>query len=167
MQLPSGRGLSLIHLNHAACDSAAHRAAVTWGESDACQHREGDTQACSRRDKCSSLEAPERQVQRATCKTVQADPRAVCVWRLDCRSTVAIHCSLHTRSSARSERTHVKGNSGPARPSHSLPPQPLPERGPLISAQSHRPIRRAHQASQTTAPRPKQTQLCSSLPSAA
>ncbi|KAH8642846.1 hypothetical protein IG631_00309 [Alternaria alternata] len=79
MQLPSGRGLSLIHLNHAACDSAAHRAAVTWGESDACQHREGDTQACSRRDKCSSLEAPERQVQRATCKTVQADPRAVCV----------------------------------------------------------------------------------------
>ncbi|OAG16314.1 hypothetical protein CC77DRAFT_1078442 [Alternaria alternata] len=156
MQLPSGRGLSLIHLNHAACDSAAHRAAVTWGESDACQHREGDTQACSRRDKCRELRA-------RRCKRT----RALCVWRLDCRSTVAIHCSLHTRSSARSERTHVKGNSGPARPSHSLPPQPLPERGPLISAQSHRPIRRAHQASQTTAPRPKQTQLCSSLPSAA
>jgi hypothetical protein len=166
MQLPSGRGLSLIHLNHAACDSAAHRAAVTWANqtpvsTERVTHRpalDATSAAASRHqsDKCRELRA-------RRCKRT----RALCVWRLDCRSTVAIHCSLHTRSSARSERTHVKGNSGPARPSHSLPPQPLPERGPLISAQSHRPIRRAHQASQTTAPRPKQTQLCSSLPSAA
>jgi hypothetical protein len=53
-------------------------AAVTWGESAACQHGEGDTQAMARRSK-SCLEAPELAVQRAMRKKVQADPRGV--WR--------------------------------------------------------------------------------------
>lgn len=140
--------MSLIHLNHAACDSAAHRAAVTWGESDACQRREGDTQACSRRDKCSSLEAPEGAMQRAMCTMVQADPRAVCVARSlpghSCPFTAAL-AARSTRARQLAERTLVQGAIRAPRLIRCLP-QPLSSRGPLIAASCHRPIRRPTKA---------------------
>jgi hypothetical protein len=120
-----------------ACDaSAAHRAPVTGGESHACQPREGDTQACSRRDKCSSLEAPELAVQSAMCETVQADPRAVRVASRvlmhSCPFTAA-HCPLHKRSSAQRTR-HMSKAKNTVIPSDSPPPcptQPLSSHGPL------------------------------------
>jgi hypothetical protein len=113
MQLPSGRGvsmsflLSLIHLNHAALplDSAAHRAAVTGRQSDGRQQPERDTQACSRRNKCTILEPPELAVQKSLCKRT----RAPCV-----ALSTRVHppypfTARSTRARQPAERTHVKG----------------------------------------------------------
>ena len=142
----------MIQVNHAACESAAHRAAVISSESAARQRAEGDTHTrCSTHAvRGSTLELQQPRSTRTRSASNQADPRVV--WRDGPGPLVP---SLPSPQALVSAQTgHISNgkscnlnqasrwNTKAAGP-HSLPPQPLPSRGPLIAASCHRPTRRA------------------------